>query len=162
MSGPTAAVVLPAPLVPATRDLVVGALFARGWGSPNPHPLPFAMDWAFIDAGTPEWSSEGAWDETSTANFRQAIGWWPQSEVLLISGPNLPACHVELAEACLLVAELTEGLVNLGGVVQAPDLPGRKYAVAYATAAEATAEFWVVDTTWLRAWLEAPGFRMVK
>jgi hypothetical protein len=86
------------------------------------------------------------------------IGFLPATEIVLAAAVNRPESHRLLGETALELALLYDGLIDFDGMLPpvAATLPGRCWTIPGENG-------WQVgDTTFLRAWLSHPEFRMVK
>lgn len=112
--------------------------------------------------------SDESWVVDDQPSFRALcglLGWEPCSRELAIGAMcNDAIDHRKLALAALAVLEVYEGVIDYGDSLEAepPDLPGWTVHLRYEAAAGGYGQTAIVSSDWLRGWLSAPQFRLVK
>jgi hypothetical protein len=92
-----------------------------------------------------------------------SLGQELSGEVGLAAMCNGDEDHQILAEIAIWLSERLAGYIDLEGTKKFPEnLPGRICLIPYETASGHQAEYAVIDSTALRAWLSCTEFRMVK
>ena len=136
----------------------------------------------------------GRWNEyndpAEEASMRTAVGYLPGTAIVLAAACSGPDNHRALGELALMVARRYDGLIDLGGRLQAqlpPDIagllpdhphreawmaawqaevdrmPGVRHEITYTNEpGESYLSYLVVDVEFLEHWLIHPQFRMVK
>lgn len=141
-------------------------------GSYEGESLPFDIEPGSLDE-----------EPLGLASIEAAFGRVPRDSVFLDAGVNGSDSHRILAELALAIAERLDGIIAFCGLlapfrglfdsrtwdeVQADaanhlaGLPGKVAVIPYETADGGIWGAHVGDTTFLRAWLDHPAFRMVK
>lgn len=123
--------------------------------------------------------SEGALAEAIAAGLAAALGWMPGSTVSLTAMCNRPLDHRLLGETCLDFVQALGGVVDFGGQLpigpalagsecsptwfERPEgIAGSLLAMAYPIEGGSFGLCHYGDARFMRSWLGAPGFGMVK
>lgn len=118
-------------------------------------------------------------DELTQA-LGNVLGWTPRSSIMLAAMCNDRRDHQLLAQLCLRLASMFDGVVDFGGellsepilnrsapttavrVVAPSGLNGRLFAISYMTANGEYATSHLGDAPFLASWINDPRFQMVK
>jgi len=176
MAGPVASVLLPTKLTEARKTLLRSdiariATDVRGddfWVDGRP----------FILGVGPE--SEAQLTEIAQSGLAAVLGWLPRDVVSFAAMSKGDQDHRLLAELCSGLAEREGGVIDFGGwlsigptldewvqsepvrVENPAGMSGVLFAMSYQTVAGAFATTHYGDATFVRSWMQHPGFYMVK
>ncbi|PHR98978.1 MAG: hypothetical protein COA78_25505 [Blastopirellula sp.] len=156
MAGPTASVIIREPLSAEQRSKVADLVSSKAsqvegmdfWVNDRPFLWSIGEDYP---------------GELAEEDLSELIGWQPQDQVIFAAMCNDQVDHRILAELCIEVARLLDGLVDFGGWLGdlEPSDVGQLWASPYESISGpvfshlGTPEF-------LAWWLKQPNFRMVK
>lgn len=153
MAGPTCTVLAPKTLDDTGRADLVGLLREAGWDDTGT---------LFIEVQPIDGESD-TYETTELEQFERGFGWRPQTQITCICmiGRD-PRYHRLLARGALQIAEALGGVVDLGGVFPHTLDVGRCVSIEYDTFNDERSKYWVVDSDWLRCWMNRSDFRMIK
>ncbi|MES2638383.1 MAG: DUF6368 family protein [Myxococcota bacterium] len=172
MSGPAAAILLPAPLdaaqIAAVRHSILGvAEVVDGenfWIQGQPFTAAFAPDYP------------GELEDIAGDGLPLVLGWVPRGTLTVIARCGGSTNHRLLGGLCLRLCQLLGGVVDFGGTLtvgpvldgatrsaplRVPLLGGALYATTYAIEDHRYGTAHYGDARFLEGWLEHPRFRMV-
>src|SRR5260221_223192 len=111
------------------------------------------------------------WDDDEKRQVKELLGYLPEQSIGVSSGCNQDNDHTTLGQFMLHLAEVYDGLIDMGGAIMppldevsgyVPAMPGKVYEIEYTTASGRRAVSHIVDVSFLRAWIEHPNFYMIK
>lgn len=121
------------------------------------------------------------------AQLVRLLGYYPKQSINIFAGCKKPLDHRILGHLALRLAERYDGIIDMDGAITPPlrpdgnytldnlpwhtleeisafvhAIPGRVFELYHTTRSDRRSVSHLVDTTFLRAWLEHPHFHMIK
>jgi hypothetical protein len=100
-------------------------------------------------------------EEEELTQLVHALGWLPETAIVLAAMSNQQHDHSILAELAAALAEHFDGMIDLGGELPVPPEHG-VVAIEYETISDRKARYMVLSPYALRRWREQSEFAMVK